>query len=446
MSSMGMKKLVIIGLFVLGAISLALRFPEGAATSVRSQDQLYDSPAIGYENAGKNDPVARLQQRLERGEVKLEYSEVDGYLSSVLKLLKVPVSSQGLVFSKTSFQLFRISPKNPRAIYFNDDVYVGWVRGGDFVEVSTTDPNLGGVFYMLEQNKTAKPRFVRNNECLQCHSSGTTRNVPGHIVRSVFPDERGYPIAQLGSRVIGHTNPLKERWGGWFVTGTHGNEQHLGNQLFSERDKLEKLDLSLGANLRSLDKKVNLVGYLSPHSDIVALMVLEHQTQMHNLLTRLHYETKLALYQNDAMNEALQRPKDEISDSTKRRINNAVDEALNYLLFAEEAKLNAPIAGTSNFAAEFAAQGLKDKQGRSLRDFDLQQRLFRYPCSYLIYSDAFDALPKPALDLLYRKLWLVLTGQAQEKAFAGISLADRRAVLEILRNTKKNLPGYFYEK
>ncbi len=409
MNTKGIKR----GLVIVALVSSVIGWMAQSKSSAQ-QEQLYESPAIGYQNAGQNDPVARLQQQIERGKVTLEYSEVDGYLSSVLKLLNVPVSSQGLVFSKTSFQLFRISPKNPRAIYFNDDVYVGWVRGGDFVELSTADPNLGGVFYMLEQTKTDKPRFVRNNECLQCHASGTTRNVPGHIVRSVFPDERGYPIAQLGSRVIGHTNPLKERWGGWFVTGTHGKEQHLGNQLFSERDHLEKLDLNLGANVTSLEKKVNLVGYPSLHSDIVALMVLEHQTQMHNLLTRLSYETRLALYQNDAMNEALQRPKEEVSDSTKRRINNAVDEVLKYLLFVEEAKFNAPIAGTSKFTAEFSAQGLKDKQGRSLRDFDLQQRMFRYPCSYLIYSDAFDALPKPALDLLYRKLWLVLTGQAQE--------------------------------
>jgi hypothetical protein len=166
---------------------------------------------------------------------------------------------------------------------------------------------------------------------------------------------------------------------------------------------------------------------------------------MHNLLTRLQYETKLALHHNAAMNEALQRPKDEISDSTKRRINNAVDEVLKYLLFVDEVKLTAPIVGTSKFAAEFAAQGSKDKQGRSLRDFDLQTRMFRYPCSYLIYSEAFDALPQPALDLLYRKLWLGLTGQSQEKAYAGIPLADRKAVLEILRSTKQNLPAYFRE-
>jgi hypothetical protein len=437
----GIKMIVL-----MSACALALIIYLHNANSVAAQqEQLYESPAIGYDNAGKNDAVARLQQRLERGEVKLEYSETDGYLSSVLKLLNVPVSSQGLVFSKTSFQLFRISPKNPRAIYFNDDVYVGFVRGGDFVELSTADPTLGGVFYMLEQTKTDKPRFVRNNECLQCHASGTTRNVPGHIVRSVFPDERGYPIAQLGSRVIGHANPLRERWGGWFVTGTHGKEQHLGNQLFTERDQLEKLDLTLGSNITSLEKKVNLVGYPSAYSDIVALMVLEHQTQMHNLLTRLSYETRLALHHNAAMNEALQRPKDEISDSTKRRTNNAVDEVLKYLLFVEEAKFAAPIAGTSKFTAEFSAQGLKDQQGRSLRDFDLQTRMFRYPCSYLIYSEAFDALPPLALESLYRKLWLVLTGQAQDKAFASILPADRKAVLEILRSTKKHLPAYFQQ-
>jgi hypothetical protein len=432
---------------VLSAFAFAIiLFSQRAKPVIAQQEQMYESPAIGYDNAGKNDPVARLQQRLERGEVKLEYNETDGYLTSVLNLLNVPVSSQGLVFSKTSFQLFRISPKNPRAIYFNDDVYVGFVRGGDFVELSTADPTLGGVFYMLEQTKTDKPRFVRNNECLQCHASGTTRNVPGHIVRSVFPDERGYPIAQLGSRVIGHTNPLKERWGGWFVTGTHGKEQHLGNQLFSERDQLEKLDLNAGANITSLEKKVNLVGYPSTHSDIVALMVLEHQTQMHNLLTRLGYETKLALHHNAAMNEALQRPKDEVSDSTKRRINNAVDEVLKYLLFVEEAKFAAPIAGTSTFTTEFSAQGIKDKQGRSLRDFDLQTRMFRYPCSYLIYSEAFDALPPPALDQLYKQLWLALTGQTKDKELAAIPAADRKAVLEILRETKRNLPAYFREE
>ncbi|HWQ34688.1 MAG TPA: hypothetical protein VNQ79_17695 [Blastocatellia bacterium] len=413
--------------------------------AVSAQEQAYEHQVIGYQQAGRNDAVARLQQRLDSGEVRLEYSEADGYLRSVLKLLGVPVSSQGLVFSKTSFQLHRISPANPRAIYFNDDVYVGWVRGGEVLEVAAADPKLGGVFYMLEQTRTARPRFIRNDECLQCHASNNTRNVPGFVVRSVFPDEKGYPLAPLGSRVTNHSSPLSERWGGWYVTGTHGDERHLGNLLFTEKDNPDKLDLNAGANVLSLERKFDPTGYLSPHSDIVALMVLEHQTQMHNLLTRLGYETRLALHQQEAINQALGQPNGEWSDSTRRRIQRAADEALKYLLFVGEAKFRSPISGTSSFAREFSVLSPRDKQGRSLRDFDLKQKLFRYPCSYLIYSAAFDELPRPALDYLTRRLWLVLTGQERDSEFASIPASDRRAVLEILRETKKTLPAYFQQ-
>lgn len=410
---------------------------------VRSQDQFQDAQIIGYRNAGSNDAVAQLQRRINSGEVKLEYSDKNGYLESVLKNFDIPVSSQGLVFSKTSFQLHRISPNNPRAIYFNDKVYVGWVRGGDLLEVAAVDPQLGGVFYMLEQNKTDKPRFVRNDECLQCHSSNATRNVPGFVVRSVYPDERGYPIAPLGSHITNHASPLVERWGGWYVTGTHGEARHAGNLLFSESSNPEKPEQLTGANLTSLDRKFYPTGYLSAHSDIVALMVLEHQTQMHNLLTRLNYETKLALHNQQVMDEALQRKGDELSDSTRRRIERAADDVLRYMLFVGEARWQSPITGTTGFAKEFVAAGPRDKQGRSLRDLDLQKKLFRYPCSYLIYSEAFDALPKPALDLMYEQLWLALTSQTKDKELLAISPEDRTAVLEILRQTKTNLPAYF---
>ena len=162
------------------------------------QDQIQNNPAIGYRSAGGNDAVARLRQQIIKGEVKLEFNSRNGYLESLLKELRIPVSSQGLVFSKTSFQLHRISPDNPRAIFFNDDVYVGWVRGGEMLEVAAVDPQLGGVFYMLDQTKPDKPQLTQNDECLQCHVSNATRNVPGFVVRSVYPDERGYPIAPLG--------------------------------------------------------------------------------------------------------------------------------------------------------------------------------------------------------------------------------------------------------
>jgi hypothetical protein len=408
-----------------------------------SQGQLQEDPAIGYRAAGRNDAIARLQQRLNSGAVRLEYSETQGYLPSLLKLLDVPVSSQGLVFSKTSFQLHRISPVNPRALYFNDEVYVGWVRGGEVLELAAVDPQFGGVFYFLEQTKTAQPRFIRNDECLQCHATHNTKGVPGFVVRSVFPDFRGYPLAPLGSRVISHSSPLAERWGGWYVTGTHGKERHLGNLLFDERMNPDRIEATEGLNLSKPPARANLSEHLSTHSDIVALMVLEHQTQMHNLIARLNYETRIALSQQTAINEALGKPKDELTDSTRRRIERAATEVLRYLLFVDEARLNAPISGSTSFAKDFAARGVRDPQGRSLRDLDLRQRLFRYPCSYLIYSEAFDALPPQALEAVYRGLWQALTGQTRDQALASLSAADRQAVLEILRTTKRNLPSYF---
>ena len=415
-------------------------------TSATRQDQLQDSEAIGYRRAESNDPVARLQRRINSGEVKLEYSEKNGYLESVLKALKVPLSSQGLVFSKTSFQLHRIMPSSPRAIYFNDELYVGWVRGGDVLELAAVDAKLGGVFYMLDQEKTARPRFQRNDECLQCHASNSTRNVPGFLVRSVYPDARGYPIAPLGGFITTHSSPIKERWGGWYVSGTHGTQHHLGNMRFEEKGA-EYNPAQLGSqNLTDLEPRFNTQNYLTPHSDIVALMVLEHQTQAHNLIAKLSYETRLALHHQQVMNEALQQPNDDLSDSTQRRIRHAAEDLVRYLLFAGEATWQAPISGVSGFAKEFTAQGPRDKQGRSLRDLDLKNKLFRYPCSYLIYSDAFDALPKPALEEAYRQLWLALSGATKDKDLAAIPAADRQAVLEILRQTKPNLPAYFQQE
>lgn len=418
----------------------------GSFTSANRQDQLQDAQVIGYRSAGGNDPVARLQRRLNSGEVKLEYSEKNGYLESVLKLLNVPASSQGLVFSKTSFQLHRIMPSNPRAIYYNDELYVGWVRGGDVLELAAVDPKLGGVFYMLEQVKTAQPRFQRNDECLQCHASNSTRNVPGFVVRSVYPDARGYPIAPLGGFITNHSSPIKDRWGGWYVSGTHGSERHMGNVRFDEQGAEYNPAQLATQNLTNLEPRFDTSNYLTPHSDIVSLLVLEHQTQMQNLITKLGYETKLALHNQQVMDEALQRQGEELSDSTRRRIEHAAEDLLRYMLFAGEARWQSPISGATSFAKDFAAQGPRDKQGRSLRDLDLRQKLFRYPCSYLIYSEAFDALPQLARDQVYRQMWLALTGQTKDKEFAAIPAEARKAVLEILRETKPNLPAYFQQE
>ena len=402
-----------------------------------------DDEPIRYDAPPLKDPVARLQQRMEQGQARLEYTAPGGYLLSVLKQLHVQPSSQTLVFSKTSFQFQHISPANPRALYFNDDVYVGWVQGGEVMEVSAVDPDRGAMFYSLDQRQTDKPRFVRRDECLQCHASPRTLGVPGHLVRSVYPDAEGLPLLQAGSFQTDHASPLRERWGGWYVTGTHGVLRHMGNNWVRDVGRPDQLDMETGANVTRLQGLVKLDHYLRPDSDLVALMVLEHQTKLHNLLTRANWETRIALRQQDDMNRALGQPSDQWFDSTRRRIRNQVEDLLKYLLFTDEVRLDAAVAGTSGFQDEFPKTGPRDRRGRSLRDLDLKTRLFRYPCSFLIYSDAFAALPPAARDHLYLRLHEVLTGKDQSKEFAVLSRDDRTAILEILLDTKSGLPDYW---
>lgn len=401
----------------------------------------FESDPINYSTASANNPVTRLQERLDSGQQRLERDEKQGYLRALLKALDVPESSQTLVFSRTSLQRSKIGPWRPRAIYFNDDVYVGFCQGGEVVEVSTADPKLGTAFYTLEQEPDDHPEFLRQTDsCLICHGSSLSQGLPGHIVRSVYPDSGGDPIFAMGSHRTDQASPLKERWGGWYVTGTHGQQTHLGNLIVRGKRQPEQIDNTQGQNVTDLSRRFTTSAYLTPHSDIVALMVLEHQTQAHNLITQANFQTRLALRDEDLMDEALKRSTEELSDSTRRRIQSACEPLVKYLLFSGEAALTDRIEGTSSFAEEFAQRGPFDSQGRSLRQFDLERRLFKYPCSYLVYSDAFDGLPPEARDFVLKRMLEVLTGKDTTAAFAQLSDADRAAILDILRETKPNLP------
>src|SRR6185436_3336105 len=249
-----------------------------------------------------------------------------GYLPSLLSQLNIPQSSQVLVFSKTSFQRERIAPATPRALYFNDDTYVGYCQDGNVIEIAASDPNLGSVFYTLDQHERKTPILTRQTDnCLQCHASAMTHQVPGLLVRSVVPDKTGLPIFRAGTFVTTHESPLKERWGGWYVTGKHGDQKHLGNQLWEDEDSGPKPLARGGApmNVESLKDRVDTSAYLTPHSDIVALMVLEHQAEMHNRITRANFQTRIALRDERIMNEALGRPEGTRSESTISRIKGA---------------------------------------------------------------------------------------------------------------------------
>ncbi len=400
----------------------------------------FERPPISYTETESHDPIAELRRQLEQGDQTLAYDPRLGYLPALLKALDIEADSQMLVFSKTSFQQRRIAPDRPRALYFNDTVYVGYVKGGDVLEISAVDPQLGAVFYSLEQREQPHPAFVRHtHECLQCHASSLTDSVPGHLVRSVYPDSDGFPLYRGGTFRTDHSSPLAERWGGWYVTGTHGAQRHMGNVTVVDKDEPEQLDREAGANVQELGKRFSHASYLTSHSDIVALMALEHQTRMHNLITSANYTARRALFDQRVINRMLEQPEDQHSPSTLRRVAKAGDRLLKYMLFCDEAPLTDPIAGTSSFAQRFSSQGPQDAQGRSLRQLDLKKRLFKYPCSYLIESEAFAALPPIMKDYVIDRLGKVLTGEDASEDFAHLTDEDRQAIREILTATRPKL-------
>lgn len=384
----------------------------------------FDEDTIAYSKAKSSGPVARLQERMDKGQAALTNDAQYGYLLSLLDNLGVKKSSQMLVFSKTSFQRERIDPKHPRGLYFNDDVYVGFVPGSTLLEFSEVDPKLGAVFYTFDQSQP-KPRFTRNDQCLECHASAKTMGVPGHLVRSFATDENGVVDLNSGISLVNHRTPFAERWGGWYVTGTHGAQAHRGNLVGKAAFERQERKPNMAGNLTSLNKLIDTSPYPVPSSDIVALMVLEHQTHMHNFITRINYESTIALQQYGHV----------------RYLKNVTESFVKYLLFAEETPLTAPVKGVSGFAREFSSSGPRDKQGRSLRDFDLNTRLFKYPCSYLIYSEAFATLPPLVKAKIYTRLFEVLSSAEITGEYQKLSIENRRAILEILAATKNDLPG-----
>jgi hypothetical protein len=423
-------------------ISLVCGLATLAAAAVllaeRLEDTFYvplDDPAIQYA-APVSDRVEQLETQLESGQAKLDYAPNGwGYLPAILKRLDINLDSQVLVFSRTSIQNERISPRTPRAIYFNDDTAVGFVQNGEVLELSSIDPKQGAVFYSLDTEKSDRPEFARRDDCLRCHQGAPTMGIPGILVSSVHPVTDAEARESHGSAFItDDRTSFDERWGGWYVTGTHGSAVHLGNN----RQLADPLNpghvVKEGTqNVTSLAMFFDTSRYLAPTSDIVALMTLEHQTRMTNLMTRIGWDARIALREGKGKPEGASRD----------RVNSEIEEMLGYMLFTDEEPIKQPVAGVSTFTKSFAARGPRDAKGRSLRDFDLQKRLFRYPLSYMIYSAAFDGMPEVVRERVYQRLYDVLTGKDKSQTFAGLSPADRQAVLEIVRATKPKLPAYW---
>lgn len=414
---------------VVGVIASPVQIPETSSDLVRE-------PAIAYFTAPVSDPVAELNRKLQSGEVQLTFDDARGYLPSVLQALRVSAASQVVVFSKTSVQASRITPANPRAIYFDDAVSVGYIRNAQYLEFAAQDPRQGVIFYTLDQRRPAAadtpPVIERRDFCLQCHNGNATSDVPGMVVRSIVTMPSGQTSPRFGNYVSDHRSPFEERWAGWYVTGAPVSMVHLGNALLADREHPEALVTHETLDVASLAGKFETSAYLSPYSEVAALLTFNHQMRVMNLLTRVAWEARLA---------AARPPVDRAS-----LFSGMARELVDYLLFVDEAPLPSPVKGESAFAAAFAARGPADHQGRSLRQLDLEHRLLRYPCSYMIYSAAFDALPTEAKNAVYRRLWQILSSEETAPKYARLSPADRQAIVEIVRETKRDLPAYFQSR
>ncbi len=384
-----------------------------------------------------SDPRAALELALGAGLLADGASDNDK-LRRVLRVAGVAEASQVLVFSKTSLQAELITPTHPRAIYFNDDCYIGYVPGG-LIEYgdADADPAVGSGFFALDLQQRARATLAVDTDCMSCHSGSRTDYRPGFLVRSVFPDHEGFPITSAGSTVVGHDTPIEKRWGGWYVTGLSGKTHHRGNQTADELPSGDTdLDPARGSNITDLSPYFNTARYLQPTSDIVALMVLEHQVQMHNLLTQGSSVVHEQAERSRSLAKHLGEPFDPTAPGTLQRvIDSNAEKIVRHLLYADEVALAEPVAGGDAYQHAFRANRREDARGRSLKDFDLQTRMFRYRCSYMVYSRAFGLMPDLLKGAVITRLRAVLTGEHADAAYTHLGKSERRAISAILSET-----------
>lgn len=405
------------------------------AAGVFAATDPWDLPPLEYSETAACDPIAEWQKELERDPKLLADATPLERLRAVLKHLEIPEESQVLVFSKTSKQNDLIHPDNPRSVFFNERAYVGYVPGGH-IEVISQDPVLGPVFYLIRNDPGKSPPVVsrQGGDCFSCHGTARTEGVPGMLVRSVYADKNGLPILNLGSHQITHKSPIGERWGGYYVTGT-SSLPHLGNRTFEENHDLNSTDR--GPVHQRLDGVIDTSRYLRPTSDIVALMVLEHQCHVHNLLTAAGMNHRRYQW----LRRTLHPEADGTDPESQQHMHHAALQIIDALLFSGEAELGEDgISGDLAYQQAYAKRFPRARNGRSLADFQLQSRLFKYPCSTMVYSPAFANLPTELRQIVLSDLKQSLEADPSPANYPHIPASTRVKIVEILEETVAEWP------
>ncbi|MEX2579991.1 MAG: hypothetical protein WD342_13110 [Verrucomicrobiales bacterium] len=412
-------------------LPLALSILAMSATPVSSADDEIDlsfsdvdAPEHDYWNRPLRDPFTRIKDDLEQGLLLLDHGSEKAFVESLLAELGIPASSQMLVYSTTSLQLSLISPRSPRALYFNEDVYLGWVPGGK-IEIVSIDPEIGGVFYIFDIPKNGgRPVVERSKRCMNCHSDEDTRHVPGIVIKSVIPGTSGGSLESYRRAATGHQIPLEERFGGWHVTGGDDLGKHWGNLVgrFTPEGIVttpvppgERFDWST---------------FPVRTSDVLPHLLHEHQAGFVNRALEAHYRARTYL----------ERGRGRLSPEDRKEMDRQADSLVRYLLFADEAELPpAGVAGDDRFKEDFLADRRATREGVSLKDFDLKDRLFKYRCSYMIHGAVFRGLPDGFKRLIYRRLAKALDGESPDPEYAYLPDGEKAAIREILRQTVPDL-------
>ncbi len=393
----------------------------------------FRSPIHSYLDQTPRDPFSKFVKKIEKGDIKLNFNSEKEYLLSLFEELNISPFSQLLVYSTTSLQLSRISPSNPRAIYFNDDIYLGYVPGGQ-VELIGIDPELGAIPYIFNlpiKDDLKHPSIYRSKRCMKCHASEETKGVPGLLLSSVIPGPGGGTIDAFRRGIFGHSVPYEERFGGWHISGDHPFSNSWANYTGIMQGGIIKKIPNPPGRFFSWNK------YLTKQSDAIPHLILEHQVGFTNLCISITYRFREIKNQGRQENG---------SGELNKFFKNETDALLSYILFQHEAELpKNRLSLDSQFVEDFENNRKSTDQSKLLRKLNLKDRLFELRCSYMLFSNSFRGLPLEIKKHLFEKLRFILSCDEKSipKEFSYFNNEERLKIHSILL---KSLTGYTQKK